>query len=1099
MATWMGRVTAGFAAVPAGGRAWRIGARIRPQEGTPRDRDGTMFVGEDVASSKSKQLSDFLHDALHVGPKGSSWVAQEQLKDLKHNCLWGDVALDLPLRTFLGRRTPTVLSCWQCHDGTCILCRDRSFRATSNTPDVLSRARTPAAMSTPRMSSRRSASRPASRQTPRPASRQTPRSLVSALLPALPQEQDVPPSGQPSPYWTGQGPSSWPKDHKHQSDIVQRRREKQMEDAWSGTNVAATRKSYKAHMPAWVVLRDETPAAMASASRVMEIEVAEKRREQIKSFQQRLQDRRKRHAEVYENKKHKEQNHDQERKQLVEIIVATDPIAEVENEMRRKMERKAARLERIRHLSRVGTKQLIKQTPKEEHGPVQVRDEEEDKRELDRQLLLDEGERLARAQHARDAASSHASFERYDEDGSGTLELVEIRAVLEDLGLLPQTAEEKSGVLQTLSNIGAGKEDGETDSNYSQASDEEDEKQGFHTRRSTFKRDTKTNKRSKEELARSIEVSKEDVSDLIERIRDRLKMIRRQVWSERFQYHDRHADGELGFPHVLRMLQELQLAPTDQPQIHEFAFWLLKTLRALPESAELRAADTKRRSMVPIAGLSLKPGGVSFGGVDHEGNSSSKRSSVAESKASQEPEVPKRISSPAIEEVESDDGVASPTDDDDDAADDADDDDRPSEKRNRASGSGNQLTLKDLRRSLGDRAFDKDEFEVITDFLTELRERQASEAQLQMAQDLGLKKVGLFMEFRHELKKHRDLFQSLDTRNTGFLNKEEVWLACTSLGMIPRTFREKAAVLESISKLCFKGTSARDREPYAGLILGLYSVEQQTRDDEPLPDPENITITGRMNLERFLEVLSKIRYWHINQLREDLRPLFDRLVRKSRGLRGEAVIHVAEISEALECLNLAPTKNVEQEQLQHFLNDVNEWGFNPLTLEFEGFVRFIRLVREWRNYSQSEEDCRFAEQQLGYAKRQAHVYQAIFEIVDKHGEGTLDMTGIRRAVKLLKRTHITSDELRELFARTDEDNNGSVSFNEFMQMVHEMEPPARETRATVFSRSSISQLKERDEEDKSESDKASEPLPWDVLSPGDDNVSAEPAAEEAEE
>jgi Ca2+-binding EF-hand superfamily protein len=404
-----------------------------------------------------------------------------------------------------------------------------------------------------------------------------------------------------------------------------------------------------------------------------------------------------------------------------------------------------------------------------------------------------------------------------------------------------------------------------------------------------------------------------------------------------------------------------------------------------------------------------------------------------------------------------------------------------------------------LRRNLGDRYFDKEEFEVITDFLTEARERQTSEAQLQMAQDLGLKKVGLFMEFRQELEKHRDLFRSLDARSTGFLNKDEVWLACTSLGILPRTIREKRTALEIVSKLCFKGTSERDREPYHGLVLGLYSVEHETRDDQLLPDPEHLKINGRMNLERFLEVLSKIRHYDISQLREQLRPLFDRLVRKSRGRSVESVIYVAEISEALECLSLAPTKPEEQDQLLRFLNDVNEWGFNPLTLEFEGFVRFIRLVREWRNYSQREEDCKFAEQQLGYAKRQAHVYQAIFEIVDKQGEGTLDITGIRRAVRLLKRTHITSDELRDLFARTDEDSNGSVSFNEFMQMVFEMEPPARETRKGVFMRASTIALSYQEEEgigDETESEKALEPLPWDVLSPGDDDESAEPTAEE---
>lgn len=194
------------------------------------------------------------------------------------------------------------------------------------------------------------------------------------------------------------------------------------------------------------------------------------------------------------------------------------------------------------------------------------------------------------------------------------------------------------------------------------------------------------------------------------------------------------------------------------------------------------------------------------------------------------------------------------------------------------------------------------------------------------------------------------------------------------------------------------------------------------------------------------------------------------------------MLHVAEISEALEYLRLNPSKRHEQAQLFRFLNELNEWGFTPLTLEFEAFLRFVRLVREWRQCSKSDEDAAFAEQQLGYSVRQVRVYQAIFEIIDKQGEGTLDMGGLRRAVRLLKRTHITSDELRDLFARTDEDSNGSVSFSEFIRMVSEMEPPTRETWGAVSGRATPQDATEdflaaRDHVSWATPDLQSEPIP----------------------
>jgi len=196
-----------------------------------------------------------------------------------------------------------------------------------------------------------------------------------------------------------------------------------------------------------------------------------------------------------------------------------------------------------------------------------------------------------------------------------------------------------------------------------------------------------------------------------------------------------------------------------------------------------------------------------------------------------------------------------------------------------------------------------------------------------------------------------------------------------------------------------------------------------------------------MGFKSFLQLLSKVRAWDTSNLREELRPLYDRLERRRKSTGVEKVIGVAEVSYALEVLGLAPRKIDEQVQLFRFLEDVNEWGFEPVTLEFEAFVRFIRRVKERRSLNQSVEDKEYVVTKLRFNERLVSEYRVVFDIVDVDGLGELNVAGVRRAVQLVRKKNMSSEELREIFRRTDKDGNGSVSFREFMHLIYELSPP----------------------------------------------------------
>eukprot|EP00435_Cladocopium_sp_Y103_P027546 s95_g6.t2 len=205
-------------------------------------------------------------------------------------------------------------------------------------------------------------------------------------------------------------------------------------------------------------------------------------------------------------------------------------------------------------------------------------------RELARLQLLREGDRIAEMVRAKDEAMVQEDFHRYDEDGNGQLQLTEIRGVLEDAGLLPKNDEETASVRRTIVNMALEVEDGETDEEK-----ELDEAKGNEL----------LVQQGQEQLARSVELQKEQMPELLQRIRKRLRVAQRKVYFACFTQFDQLDEGELAITEVLQVLQELKLLPDLDEARSDFARWVLSTVKGRESSKVQSVAsedlDKKKR------------------------------------------------------------------------------------------------------------------------------------------------------------------------------------------------------------------------------------------------------------------------------------------------------------------------------------------------------------------------------------------------------------------------------------------------------------------------------------------------------------------------
>lgn len=642
-------------------------------------------------------------------------------------------------------------------------------------------------------------------------------------------------------------------------------------------------------------------------------------------------------------------------------------------------------------------------------------------RELARLQLLKEGDRIVELIRAKDEAMIQEDFHRYDEDGNGQLQLTEIRGVLEDAGLLPKNDEEKASVRRTIVNMALKVEDGETD----------EEKELAEAKGNEL-----LVQQGQEQLARSVELQQEQMPELLQRIRKRLRVAQRKVYFACFTKFDMLDEGELAITEVLQVLQELKLLPDLDEARSDFARWVLSTVKGRESKVQSVASEDldKKKRQAAKAKAKLR---TSKTGTERPGSRSerSERPGSRERPSSREHEEPETLeSSRSFKALRAAQTHHEKIDFDD---------------RHDA------VALEDLPRLLPDMKFDKFEVEVMAAFLEEAHGRHLVQRQIDLAEQLGLGKA-LFQEFRKELEVMLDLFHSFDDSNSGVLKKVEVWVALSNLGLLPHMDQNKVVMLVMISTACADAAPgrhetrhvahahvARDRsnvprnsQRWLGTKAALKALLQSSEFLQ-LSSQVGSLDEGCMDFAHFLYLVHSVRQMQSRSLREDLAPIFDRMLRR-RKKAGTAVISavgVPEVSQALELLHMGPKQREDQLKITEFLNEVNEFGFTPLTLDFEAFVRFIRQVKEWQATCMRAEDRAYGVE-LGLQERMVDEFRVIFDIIDNTGSGELDLLGVKRACGLLGQKSLSFEELRKIFEQLDKDGSGAIDFREFLHMTN---------------------------------------------------------------
>jgi len=640
------------------------------------------------------------------------------------------------------------------------------------------------------------------------------------------------------------------------------------------------------------------------------------------------------------------------------------------------------------------------------------------------QALQVEGERIAEMIRMKDEEQL-SDFERYDEDGDGLLQLTEIRGVLEDAGLLPRSAEEKAGVRRSIVNMSLGVQDGETDE------ENEIEQAGGSAAQAQI---------NQTRLARSVALSQSQMPALLSRIRRRFRTVRQKKNQVHFNQTDTPEERELEVAGVLRLLQDLKYLPDSDEARSDFGRWLLSTVRSKTEQKEDPSQGLKGLSALKRSSTSAAPKAEALLPQPTRRTTTTRTRTSRVLLSSEESDNASEVASSRPSSGHPDSRavrIQSKVDILDMKLGD-------NEARR------DFVVLEDLPRLLTDTKFDKDGFEVMVDFLEEAHGRLAAKRQLQTAEELGLRSRTLFQEFRKELEAQQDLFHSFDDTHSGVLKKVEVWVALSNLGLLPSFDQNKVGMLVMISLACEEATRASEvcrrftsgnaprlTQRFGGTKAALKALLQGS---EFLSIASHVGSLdeGCMDFQGFLTLVHAVRQMVSGRLREELRPVFDRMLRRRKRLNNsysEEAVSVLEVSQALEELQLGPRQRDDQAKIYELLNEVNEFGFQPLTLDFESFVRFVRQVKEWQAMRHRAEDRGYGAN-LNLDERQVDEYRVIFDIIDVHGNGELDLTGVKRAYGLLQQKSLPFEELRRFFETLDLDSSGSISFREFLHMTN---------------------------------------------------------------
>jgi len=127
---------------------------------------------------------------------------------------------------------------------------------------------------------------------------------------------------------------------------------------------------------------------------------------------------------------------------------------------------------------------------------------------------------------------------------------------------------------------------------------------------------------------------------------------------------------------------------------------------------------------------------------------------------------------------------------------------------------------------------------------------------------------------------------------------------------------------------------------------------------------------------------------------------------------GSGSIDKSELAKGLRALGCNPT----EEEIQALMDDADSKADPNGRIEFAEFVEIIDAHRK------SKED---EQEALANA----------FKTFDKNGDGLISKEELRQALTTLGLSKLSDDEVDELFAEADTDENGFIEFNELVRVI----------------------------------------------------------------
>eukprot|EP00929_Paragymnodinium_shiwhaense_P040882 TRINITY_DN21272_c0_g3_i1.p1 TRINITY_DN21272_c0_g3~~TRINITY_DN21272_c0_g3_i1.p1 ORF type:complete len:1209 (-),score=309.41 TRINITY_DN21272_c0_g3_i1:76-3702(-) len=683
-------------------------------------------------------------------------------------------------------------------------------------------------------------------------------------------------------------------------------------------------------------------------------------------------------------------------------------------------------------------------------------DEVKRQKSLDPSRRLQEQNKILVDERERDAKQALAAFNRYDVDGSGHLDLSEIRAVFEDVGMLPVNREEKAAVRRTILNMRLDKEDGLSDE------ESEGEDLGLQLDLPFKPRLNKSVTQVSEEdaLVRSFTCTREALPALLERVRARLKECRQREVLNLFHSCDTEQSGKVDFLRVLDALEAVNLMPETVEEQKTFSEWLSNVVE--PKRRGRQARLTSRRTVNRL-----------------------QEREATDAVAAQDAAIREKAAKPSA--------YVSPRE-----------------------GLLQRCSIEVYRRFYSYAEFELmvNYLREWCDLRNAMHQIEfAEELGLEATSEL-------FIEFRSELGQLRSIFEYFDSDRSGFLDKFECWVALNMLGLMPTgTLEEKVGIMDLISQAAkefdspvqsshvSEGVLSREvSEPqsqsssrsssttqaeafdplhpgsskqlsdYSAKVTGpcrqgkrtsetlvqaivksaqtgrTQTISSMQRQDSPGAHAHedghgsggllhNLLITATeddgsvvISFPCFLHVLSSVRKHLQQKCRDELKSIFLRLTFKGASTSNGQVLTVPEVFTALTQLGMAPRNAFEQVQIKNILDKADEWGFEPQVLDFETFCSFIRRVREWVAASERSRERDLAHSRYNFSEKVVNEYRLAYDALDESGAG-LDIAGVRRIFRMFGKS-IDSEQLRSLFHDLDDDDSGLLSFVEFLQLVH---------------------------------------------------------------